>query len=253
MLLAIDIGNSNIVLGVNHQEKWQRQWRIQTNVKRMDDEYAVLFTQLFQQSNIRYTDFDQIVISSVVPQLTTMLATLLQQQTDIQPIIVNYAEQDYLQVCTHPPDKTGSDLIANGIAAYQYFQANCLVVDFGTATTISAIAEPGKFLGCSIAPGLHATIDTLVERTSQLPQIAIEAPATVIGNNTVHSMQAGLILGHLCMVEGLIQRMRAELNDPTAKVVATGGLATTLAPFTKIFDHIDEWLTLDGLNWIAKQ
>ncbi len=251
MLLAIDIGNTNIVLGVHHQAEWRQQWRVQTNNKRMADEYAVLFAQLFQQAHLTYASFTQIVIGSVVPQLTHVLAGMLQQHTQLAPIIVHHAQQPYITVCTDPPEKTGADLIANAIAAFARFKTDCLVVDFGTATTVSAIAQPGKFLGCAIAPGLHTICDALIEKTSQLPAIVLKAPPSVIGSNTVHAMQSGLILGHICMVEGLVERMRKQLGAGT-KVIATGGLATTLAPLTTVFDVVDEWLTLDGLRWIAE-
>jgi type III pantothenate kinase len=152
---------------------------------------------------------------------------------------------------TDHPEKVGADLLADAVAAWNLFGDNCIVVDFGTATTFTTVRKPAELLGVAISAGLNTTIDGLVSRTAQLPQIELAPPPSVIGKNTVHAMQAGLVLGYLCMVEGLIERIKGEIGY--AQVVATGGLSAVLSPWTNSFDVVDPWLTLDGLRLIAER
>ena len=149
------------------------------------------------------------------------------------------------------PEQVGSDRIADAVAAYERFNSNCIVVDFGTATAFTVVAEPGEMIGAVIAAGLNTIADALVRRTAQLPQVELVPPPSVIGRNTIHAMQSGLVLGHIAMVEGLVSRIKAELGS--AQVIATGGLSTVLAPHTDCFDAVDPWLTLDGLRLIAER
>ena len=247
MLLALDIGNTNIVIGVYHQAQWLHHWRVETVASRMPDEYAIIFRQLFASAQIQYSDFSQIIVSSVVPQLTHGIVSQLNQYADVNPQVLSTDKLKNFAVATEPAQATGTDLLANGIAAYHRYRRDCIVVDFGTATTIMATRSPGVFQGGAICAGLHTTIKALVSETAQLPFVALQAPPSIIGNNTVHAMQSGLIWGHLSMVEGLVARMKSALaND--AVVVATGGLATLLAAHTDCFDAVDPWLTLDGLR-----
>lgn len=249
MLLAVDIGNTNIVFGVYHEGEWLRNWRIQTNRSRMPDEYAVLFRDLLSEVNLKFEDLDRVALCSVVPRLTRGLSDMFAQRTGRTPFILKYGVNTGIEVQTDNPSSVGSDLIADAMAAYTYYQSNCIVLDFGTATTISAVATPGVLLGTVIAAGLEVTVDALVGRTAQLPQIELVAPPHIIGKNTIHSMQAGLVIGHVAMIEGIVKRIRAELDD--AKVVATGGLSSVLAPLTDCFDRVDINLTLEGLRLIT--
>jgi type III pantothenate kinase len=253
MLLAIDIGNTNIVLGIYHNQQWLKHWRVQTVKHRMPDEYAVIFLHLFQEISLSFTDFKRIIISSVVPQLTPDMIELFQSRTKITPLIVNHKTDTGIVLKTNPPEGagTGSDLIANAVAAYHRLQQNCLVIDFGTATTIMAVQQPGILLGGAIAPGIATSLDALVSKTSQLPQIAFVAPQTAIGNNSIAAMQSGLVLGHLSLIEGLITRMKQEIAEP--KVIATGGHARMLAHLSNCIDIVDPWLTLEGLKIIAER
>lgn len=251
MLLAIDIGNTNIVFGVYDGELWTYKWRVQTVHKRMPDEYAVLFQQLLGEVDLTLASFDQTVLSSVVPQLTQGLAQMVEQRTGCAPLLIHHSLDLGLEIKTDTPSKVGADLLCDAVAAYTHFQDNCIVVDFGTATTFTAVQKPGHFLGVAIAAGLNTTIDGLVMKTAQLPQIELVPPPNVIGRNTVHSMQAGLVLGYVCMVEGLVDRIKAELGY--ASVIATGGLSSVIAPLTNRFDEVDPWLTLDGLRLIAER
>lgn len=248
-LLAIDIGNTNIVFGVHDGEEWSFHWRVQTVRERMPDEYAVMFRNFLSEAGLDFKQFEHTVLSSVVPQLTAGLSRMVAQHTGFPPVIVSARVNTGLTINIDHPDSMGSDRIADAVAAYERFKSNCIIVDFGTATAFTVVAEPGEIIGAVIAAGLNTTADSLVRRTAQLPQVELVPPPSVIGRNTIHSMQAGLVLGHIAMVEGLIDRIRAELNG--AKVVATGGLSTVLAPLTDHFDAVDPWLTLDGLRLVA--
>jgi type III pantothenate kinase len=249
MLLAIDIGNSNIVIGVHDGQGWPHHWRVQTVRQRMPDEYAVLLRDFLGEAGLTLRDIDQTVLSSVVPQLTRGMADMLATQTGHAPVLVSAKLDTGIQIVTDQPERVGSDLIANAVAGYARARGNCIVIDFGTATTLTAVAEPGEMRGVAIAAGLTTTADALVGRTAQLPQIELVPPPSAIGRNTIHAMQAGLVLGHIAMVEGLVARIKRELGG--AHVIATGGLSTVLQPHTDCFDEVDPWLTLEGLRLIA--
>jgi type III pantothenate kinase len=249
MLLAIDIGNSNIVIGVHDGQGWPHHWRVQTVRQRMPDEYAVLLRDFLGEAGLTLRDIDQTVLSSVVPQLTRGMADMLATQTGHAPVLVSAKLDTGIQIVTDQPERVGSDLIANAVAGYARARGNCIVIDFGTATTLTAVAEPGEMRGVAIAAGLTTTADALVGRTAQLPQIELVPPPSAIGRNTIHAMQAGLVLGHIAMVEGLVARIKRELGG--AHVIATGGLSTMLQPHTDCFDEVDPWLTLEGLRLIA--
>ena len=209
MLLAIDIGNTNVVFGIHDGEKWVAQWRIRTVPDKMPDEYAVLFKEFLRDQDIQLTDIQRVVVSSVVPALTGVFHELCHRYVSRSPLVLGPGVRTGLNVRTDNPIEVGADLIANAVAAYDRFRCNCIVVDFGTATTFSAVAEPGEFLGVAIAPGLDLAADALAGQTAQLPRVQLVAPPAAIGKNTVHSMQAGLVLGYVGLTEGLIGRLRA--------------------------------------------
>lgn len=251
MLLAIDVGNTNIVFGVHDGRSWSHHWRVQTVRERMPDEYAVMFRNFLDDADLELKQFEHTVLSSVVPQLTAGLSHMVAQHTGFSPVIVSARVNTGIRINVDHPDSVGSDRIADAVAAFERFKSNCVVVDFGTATAFTIVREPGEMIGAVIAAGLHTVADALVRRTAQLPQVELVPPPSVIGRNTIHAMQAGLVLGHISMVEGIIDRIRAELGR--VQVVATGGLSTVLAPLTDRFDAIDPWLTLDGLRLIAER
>lgn len=251
MLLAVDIGNTNIVIGVSSGNEWLYQWRVQTVTDRTPDEYSVIIENLMKRSDCSFTELDTIIISSVVPQLTSAFRDILQTKTGTEPLLLDGNLETGIKITAKDPASVGSDLIADAVAAYDHFEETCLVVDFGTATTVMAVKNPGELLGGAIGSGLKLTTDALVERAAQLTQIPLEPPGKAIGRNTVEAMQSGLVLGHLCMVEGLIDRIRKELGP--AKVMATGGLAEKVAPYTSYFDAVDRTLTLNGLRIIAQR
>jgi type III pantothenate kinase len=251
MLIAIDIGNTNIVFGVHDGERWAYHWRVQTVRERMPDEYAVMFRNFLSDAGLEFRQFDQAILSSVVPQLTSGLADMMARHTGYRPIVVSAKINTGVRINVDHPESVGSDRIADAVASYERFKSNCVVVDFGTATAFTIVAEPGELIGAVIAAGLTTTADALVRRTAQLPQVELVPPPSIIGRNTIHAMQAGLVLGHIAMVEGIVDRIRRELGG--AKVIATGGLSTMLAPLTDRFDAVDPWLTLDGLRLIAER
>jgi type III pantothenate kinase len=248
-LLAIDIGNTNIVFGVHDRTQWTHLWRVQTVRDRMPDEYAVMFRTFLREARLELDQIDQTILSSVVPQLTAGLANMVAQRTGYPPVIVSHTINLGITIHTDHPEQVGSDRIADAVAAYERFQSNCIVVDFGTATAFTIVREPGEMIGAAFAAGLNTTADALVNRAAQLQHVALVPPPSVIGRNTIHALQAGLVLGHIAMVEGLVDRIKAELGG--AHVIATGGLSTVLAPHTDCFDAVDPWLTLDGLRLIA--
>lgn len=251
MLLAVDIGNTNVVFGIHDGEAWQHQWRVQTLRNRMPDEYAVMFQSLLgRDADLDFSSFDKAIVSSVVPPLTNGIVDMIERRTENRVVVVTHALDLGIEIDTDAPQLVGADLLADSVAAYAKHQNDCIVVDFGTATTFTTVTKPGVMRGTAIAAGLNVTIDALVSHTAQLPQIELAAPPSIIGRNTVHSMQAGLVMGYVSMVEGLIGRIKTELGtQPT--VIATGGLSGIIAKLTDVFDVIDPWLTLEGLRIIA--
>ena len=254
MLLAIDIGNTNIVLGAYDERtrEWRHYWRIQTARDKMADEYAVLLRALLGAEGLPEAGFDRAALASVVPPLTEVIAEALERILDLSPLVVGPGVRTGIRIRTENPAEVGADLVANAVAAHERLKANCIVVDFGTATTFAAVAASGDLLGVAIAPGLRTAAAALSENAAQLPRIPLHAPPAAIGRNTIHSMQAGLVYGHVGMVKEVLGRMRAEMGGD-AKAVATGGLATVLAPLTGEFVVIDPGLTLDGVRLIAER
>lgn len=253
MLLALDIGNSNIVIGASKNDTWHHQWRIQTDTEKTADEYAILFANLFNDADLGFEQFDQIIICSVVPQLTDTISDVFKQRSGTHPLIVNGKVETGIKIKTASPQSVGADLIADAVGAYELYDNDCIVVDFGTATTAMAVRHPGELIGGAICAGLKVTIDALVGKAAQLSQIPLEPPLEVIGRDTHEAMQSGLVLGHLCMVEGLIDRMKKQLNSNSVNVIATGGLSPKVGSHTDIFDTVDPMLTLDGLRIIMER
>lgn len=251
MLLALDIGNSNIVIGASKNGEWVHRWRIQTDADKTADEYSVLFQNLFSDSGLGYQQLARVIVCSVVPQLTQTISEVFSRHSHLEVTIVNGTTDTGITVKRINRQSVGADLIAGAAGAYEMFGDDCIVVDFGTATTVMAVQKPGELMGGAICAGLKVTIDALVGKAAQLAQIPMEPPPEVIGTNTRESMQSGLVLGHLCMIEGLIDRMKKQLGSDTVRVIATGGFSERIGGFTDYFDVIDPMLTLDGLRVIA--
>lgn len=251
MLLAVDVGNTNVVFGA-HNGGWRHQWRVRTVRDKMADEYGVLFRMLLREEGLSLADFDRIVIASVVPALTGRLEEIFAGYSAVTPLIVSHKNTSGIRFAVNNPGEVGADLIANAVAAYDRIQGACIVVDFGTATTFTAVSGEGEFLGVALAPGMNLAASALAGQTAQLPQVRLAAPEHAIGVNTIYAIQSGVVLGYVGLVEGLIRRFRDEMQA-NAAVIATGGLSSVIAPLTDCFSEVDPWLTLDGVRLIGER
>jgi len=250
MLLAVDIGNSNIVFGVHDGERWCHHWRVRTVRDKMPDEYVVLFLAFLREAGLDVGCFEQVALSSVVPPLTGGFGEMLAAQTGVAPLILNHETATGLAFAVDDPAEVGADLIANAVAAHARCGGACIAVDFGTASTFTVVSDAPTFLGVAIAPGLNLVASALAGGTAQLPQVELAAPPGPIGTNTVTAIQAGVVLGYVGLVEGLIDRLHGALGFSTP-VFATGGLSRVIAPLTDRFTAVDPWLTLEGIRLIA--
>jgi type III pantothenate kinase len=249
MLLCIDIGNTNIKLGLFEGDKIRAHWRIATERTRLADEYAMLLLDLFRTEQIAVNAVTGVALSSVVPPLTPEFTDLAQRYLKQTPLVVGPGVKTGMNIRTDHPAEVGADLIVNAVAARTLYGAPVIVIAFGTATAFSAVAASGDFVGVAIAPGVATSAEALFRFAAKLPQVELARPPHAIGKNTVHSMQAGLVFGYAGLVEGIVKRMRAELGG-TARVVATGGLASLIAAETDIIEHVEPNLTLLGLRQI---
>lgn len=253
MLLAADVGNTNVVFALFDSGEIKARWRIATDPRRTGDEYAVWLLQLMAIEGIDRTQVKQIIIGSVVPRAIHNLTVLSEKYFGVMPLIAGQGAADWgILVDVDEPRSLGADRALNAIAAHAKYQGDLIVVDFGTATTFDAIDSNGAYKGGIIAPGINLSLDALVSNTAKLPRIAIRNPGSrsVIGRNTEDQMLIGVFWGYVAMMEGLIARMREEIGH-SAKVVATGGLAILFDEHTDIFDAVDADLTLEGLAILA--
>ncbi len=247
MLLAIDIGNSNIVFGIHENNNWLNHWRIQTDQLKTTDEYEVIFRSLLSSGKIKLVDIDEIVLSSVVPSLvrpfTEMLSGLIYKS---KIVIVRPEVYGMLPIKIMNPYEIGADLVANAVAAFQKLGNLTMIIDFGTALTFTTIGKNSEILGVAISPGLETAVNALAGKTAQLPQIHLTPPPSVLGKNTIHAIQSGIIYGFTGLVNSIIEQTQIELNEKL-NVIATGGLSSVIAPLTQQIKTIDKMLTLDGL------
>lgn len=249
MLLAIDAGNTNIVFGVHKDGEWIHEWRFNTLPVKDKVEYEMFLRLNFLEANLKLEDVDGIVISSVVPQLNDILSDFSRPLINKEPLFIGPKIYDKLPVRTKRPYQIGTDLVSNAVAGYSLYKEDIIIVDFGTALTFTIVGEDGLIQGVNIAPGLRTAIKALVGNTAQLPEVPLELPESVLGTDTIHAIQAGVLWGYVSMVEGMLDKIHAELGKKT-KVVATGGLSSVLHPLHKRFDEVKRHLTLDGLRLI---
>ena len=252
MLLAIDIGNTNIVLGVFDGTTIVQSWRLTTLRERTGDELGLLVEGLFSSSHVDRAKIKGVILASVVPPLTKPAQEMVQRYFGVKAMTIEPPLETGMPILYDTPADVGADRIVNGIAAYEKYgraaKNPIVVVDFGTATTLDAISGKGEYLGGAICPGVTISADALFQRAARLPKIDVRKPATVIGRTTVGAMESGLFWGYVDMVEGLVRRMSAELGGSGVKCVATGGLAAVIAPETTLIQHVDPDLTLDGMR-----
>lgn len=251
MLLAIDIGNTDIVIGVSKGETWILQWRIRSLPHEKLMYYENRLRHYFLEAGLRFGEFQQVVLSSVVPALTSTFRQLLTQLFQKEPLVVTTESYPSLKVHTDKPHELGSDLFANAVAAYTKYQQACIVVDFGTALTFTTVSAQGELVGVAIAPGLRTAMKALSAHTAQLPEIPMQLPVSALGKNTVQAMQAGILLGYVGLVESLLTRIRTELGS-NCIAIATGGLSSVLPPLHIQFIEVNTNLTLDGLRIIGE-
>lgn len=249
MLLTIDIGNTNLTLGLYEGDKLGAHWRLATDHNRMPDEYGLQFLGLLQNAGKTIKDIQGISLASVVPPLTGRVVQACREYLKQEPLVVDAGIKTGIKIRYEDPKAVGTDRVCDAVAVMKLYGGPACVVDFGTATTFNAITKEGEYLGGAITAGINLAAEALYTRAAKLPRIDLQVPPSVIGRNTVHAMQSGLLFGYVSMVEGMVNRFRAELGSEM-KVVATGGLAEVVAKETKVIDVIAPWLTLDGLRLI---
>lgn len=249
MLLTIDIGNTNLTLGLYEGSKLGAHWRLSTDHNRMPDEYGLQFLGVLQNAGKTIKDIQGVSVASVVPPLTGRVVQACREYLKQEPLVVDAGVKTGIKIRYEDPKAVGADRVCDAVAVMKLYGGPACVVDFGTATTFNAVTKDGEYLGGAITAGINLAAEALYTRAAKLPRIDLQVPPSVIGRNTVHAMQSGLLFGYVSMVEGMVNRFRSELGGDM-KVVATGGLAELVAHETKVIDIIAPWLTLEGLRLI---
>lgn len=253
MLLAIDIGNTNLTLGLYQGDRRVHGWRLETVHTRTEDEYALLVRQLLSGDGFEISGVDGVILASVVPALTATMQTMARRLFGREPLVVGPGLKTGVPILYNPPKDVGADRIVNAVAAYARFGTACIVVDFGTATTFDSITSKGEYAGGAIAPGINISMRALFQHAAKLPKVDIARPTTVVGKSTVTSIQSGLFYGYVGLVDGLVQRMRREMAEDPIRVIGTGGLAPVFQQDSETIETVDEGLTLEGLRLIYER
>ena len=249
MLLAFDIGNTNVTIGVFDGAKLRATWRMATDIHKMADEYAALLLNMLPHENIATSDITDVCLCTVVPPLTTTFLELSQRYFHVTPLVVGAGVKSGVRIRMDNPKEVGADRIADAAAAHHLYGGPLIIIDLGTATTFGIVSKEGDYIGGVIATGIATAAEALYLRTAQLPRVDLVRPKTVIGTNTVSAIQSGIIYGYASLVEGMIARIQAELPEK-AKVIATGGYSTLIAKETNAIDEVNPDLTLIGLRLI---
>ncbi|MHA0857632.1 type III pantothenate kinase [Paenibacillus sp. CMAA1364] len=250
MILVVDIGNTNIVLGIYKNMELAHHFRLSTLRQSTVDELGVMIFNLFRMSTISIDEIEGVIVSSVVPPLVHVFEDMCQKYMNIVPLVVGPGIKTGLNLRYENPREVGADRIVNAVAAVNKYKGPLVVVDFGTATTFDCIDQESNYLGGAIVPGIGISTEALYQRASKLPRIELEKPKKVIGRNTIHAMQSGIIFGYAGQVDGIIARIKIEMNAPNLKVIATGGMAELIASETTSIHEVEEMLTLEGLRII---
>ena len=247
MLLAIDVGNTNIVYGLFDGERLVHQFRVESARGRTADEYAVVLRSLFDMHGVAPKSVDAAILASVVPSLTESMVSLARSACGREALVVGPGIRSGMAILIENPREVGADRIADAVAGFDKAKGGVVVVDFGTSTNFDVVTPKGEYLGGVLAPGLQISADALFSRAAKLPRVEIAKPAKVVGRNTIHAMQSGIVYGYVGLVDGLVDRILAELGFPCA-VIATGGLASLIAPLSRTITEVDDELTLVGLR-----
>ena len=259
MLLAFDVGNTNIVLGVFKEGRLITSWRLETDNNKSADEYGMIIGALFRYEGLDVKDVKDVIISTVVPSVLYTLQHLSVKYFNRKAIVIGAGIKTGIVVKYDNPKQVGSDRIVNAVAAHAKYGGPLIIIDFGTATTFCAISEKAEYIGGTIAPGLKISSEALFEKTAKLPKVELEEPGHVICRNNINSMQSGLVYGHMGMVDYIVKKMKKELQEYSkddsieVKVIATGGLATMIDSGIDCIDHVDKMLTLEGLELIYEK
>jgi len=253
MLLAIDIGNTNVHLGLWQSNSWTLSWRARTVADKMPDEYAVLVRNFLNSADVGWRAVSGVIISSVVPPLTSAFTEMVRRYGEMEPLIVTAGTDTGVVIDIDQPEQAGADRIVNSAAVVALYGGPAIVIDFGTATTFDVISAEGAYTGGAIAPGINVAHDALVKRAARLHKVDLQPPPSPIGGNTIHAMQSGVFWGYVSLVEGLVKRIKATMPDETVRVIATGGLAALFKEYTDAIDIIAPELTLDGLRIIYER
>ena len=256
MILVVDVGNTNIVLGLYKGSENIAGWRISTDAKKTSDEYSIQVMQLFHQSGLNPKEVEGIIVSSVVPNIMHSLENMIKKSFEINPIIVGPGVKTGINIKYDNPKEVGADRIVNAVAAHDKYNKDLIIIDFGTATTFCSLTKEANYLGGCITPGIRIASDALFDRAAKLPRVELETPKNLICKNTISSMQAGIIYGYIGQVEYIVRKMKDEMKDFGCEeplVVATGGLANLIARETDVIDKVDSSLTLEGLRIIYEK
>jgi type III pantothenate kinase len=252
MLLAVDVGNTQTVVGLFGGPDLLDHWRIATNAERTSDEHALLFTQFLEQHGFSFDDdVTGIAVSSVVPRLTAALREMTERYFRFDPVVIEPGVKSGLPILYENPREVGADRIANAVGAIDLYGGPAVVVDFGTATTFDAISAKGEYLGGAIVPGIEISMDALFARAAWLRRVELVEPRNTIGRSTVESIEAGVVYGTVALVDGMVRRFEEELGR--SAVIATGGLASLIAPLSDTIQHLEPWLTLHGLRLVHEK
>ncbi len=249
MLLAIDVGNTNLTLGLYEGDKLDPHWRLATDHERMPDEYGLQILGLLSHAGRTAKDLTGVCLASVVPQLTQRVVQACREYLGQDPLVVDTGVKTGIRIRYEDPKAVGADRVADAVATLRLYGGPACIVDFGTATTFNALTRDGEYLGGAITAGINLAADALFTHAAKLQRIDLQRPPSVIGRNTIHAMQSGLLFGYVSMTEGMVARFRSELG-PDMKVIATGGLAEIVSRETKVIDVLAPWLTLEGLRFI---
>ncbi len=249
MLLAVDIGNTTIAIGVFRDDRLSATWHLATDVHKLADEYAAILLDLLPNSGISLSDIKEAIICSVVPPLVSTFDELCRRYLKISPLVVGSGMKTGVRIRMDNPREVGTDRVINAVAGHRLYGGPLIVIDFGTATTFDVVSQEGDYLGGAVAPGIGVAAEGLFQSTAKLPRVELVRPKRVIGKNTVSAMQAGIVFGYVALVEGLVAQIKHELAEE-ARVVATGGFADLIAKETKVIELVDPDLTLNGLRII---